>query len=105
MKYCVSNVCLHDGFFLTKIVKRLQKEFGIFAEKLHPEAALQKYSFGKGVLKIYSKFALHPCQSVISIKLLCDRKCHRKTAPIIDKALGLNYHNFIDFFSVIILKK
>ena len=66
MKYCVSNVCLHDGFFLTKIVKRLQKEFGIFAEKLHPEAALQKYSFGKGVLKApmpkcdFNKVALRP---------------------------------------------
>ena len=47
MKYCISNVCLHDGFFLTKIVKRLQKEFGIFAEKLHPEVALQKCSSQK----------------------------------------------------------
>ena len=71
MKYYISNVCLHDGFFLTKIVKRLQKEFGIFAEKLHPEVALQKCS-SQGVLKIYSKFTLHPCQSVISIKLLCE---------------------------------
>ena len=47
MKYCVSNVCLHDGSFLAKIVKRLQKEFGIFAEKIHPEAALEKCSSQK----------------------------------------------------------
>ena len=26
------------------------------------------------------------------------KECHRKTVPIIDKALSLNYHKFIDFF-------
>ena len=41
--------------------------FAIF-RSCHPEVFL-----GKGVLKIYSKFTgEHPCQSAISINLLCN---------------------------------
>ena len=46
------------------------KRFKVFLYLFHPEAALHRCSYEKGVLKICSQFTgEHPCCSVISIKL------------------------------------
>ena len=44
-----------------------------FTQLCVSEAAVQRCSYRKGVLKIYSKLTgEHPCWSMISIKLLCN---------------------------------